>query len=194
MMDTSLNKIKEQKTFVMIKPDGVRRNLVGDIITRFEQRQLKIIALKMIRPSEQDLNNHYPINDPTWVERLGHKSLTTFKDTNLDPKQHLGTNDPKEIGKSVVQRLISYMKDEPVVCMVVYGPNAILMARKIVGSTIPFHADIWSIRGDYSIDSPLIANIEGRAIHNLIHASETPEEAANEIKLRFEDHEIINNI
>lgn len=142
MMDTSLNKIKEQKTFVMIKPDGVRRNLVGDIITRFEQRQLKIIALKMIRPSEQDLNNHYPINDPTWVERLGHKSLTTFKDTNLDPKQHLGTNDPKEIGKSVVQRLISYMKDEPVVCMVVYGPNAILMARKIVGSTIPFHADI----------------------------------------------------
>jgi nucleoside-diphosphate kinase len=74
--------------------------------------------------------------------------------------------------------------------MVVQGIHAIDMVRKLAGHTLPVFAEMGTVRGDYSVDSPSVANVEKRAIHNIMHASETPEESANEINLWFAKEEI----
>lgn len=75
MTQDNLQYIKKQQTFVMIKPDGVGRGLVGEIISRFEKRQLKVVAMKMLQATRDQITAHYPVNDPVWVARLGEKSL-----------------------------------------------------------------------------------------------------------------------
>jgi nucleoside-diphosphate kinase len=179
--------IKNQRTYCMIKPDGVLRGLTGEIIKRIELSGLKIVALKMVQADRDMILKHYPVSDQAWVDKLGDKGLTTFSDLDLNAKDFLGTDDKSKIGKSVADALVDYMTSAPVVCMVVEGIQAIDMVRKLAGHTLPFKADMGTIRGDFSVDSPSIANVEGRAIHNLFHASETPLEAQNEIKLWFKD-------
>jgi len=179
------NKYKRQRTFVMIKPDGVQRGLIGEIIQHFEKKVLKITAMKMIRPTEEQVRAHYPMNNPAWIERLGGKSLSGFEGLDVDPEEFLGTKDKVEIGKNVAESLVKFMTSGPVIIMIIEGLQARDMVRKIVWHTLPNKADMGTIRADYSIDTPLIANVEGRSIHNLIHASETEQEAENEIKLRF---------
>ena len=93
--------------------------------------------------------------------------------------------DEKTLGESALKGLIQYMQSGPVVAMVVEGIQAIDMVRKLAGPTLPFKAEMGTIRGDFSVDNPIVANVEGRSIHNLFHASENPEEAENEIKLWF---------
>ncbi len=175
---------KEEMTFVMIKPDGVRKGLIGEIIRRFEQRDLKIVALEMFHPTREQMNDHYP-KDPSWIERLGKKTLATYEKYGYDPIEELGTRDPAEIGTQVRGWLIDYMTSAPLVRMVVQGIHAVDVVRKIAGATIPALADMGTIRGDYSIDSPVLGNREKRAVMNLMHASETPEEAEHEIKHWF---------
>jgi len=175
---------KEEQTFVMMKPDGVRKGLTGEVIRRFEQRDLKIVALEMFKPTEKQIDEHYP-KDEAWMRRLGQKSLTTYEKYGVDPVSKLGTNDELEIGKMVRQWLIDYMMSAPLVKMVVQGIHAVDVVRKIAGPTLPYKAEVGTIRGDFSIDSPLLANSEKRAVANLLHASETPEEAQHEIEHWF---------
>jgi nucleoside-diphosphate kinase len=182
--------IKEQRTFCMIKPDGVMRGLVGEIIARIERAGLKVVALKMVTPTKEQIIAHYPMSDQAWIDRLGDKGLSTFKELELDAKEHLGTDDRSEVGRSVADSLIGYMTSGPVVCMVVEGLQSIEMIRKLAGHTLPAKASVGTIRGDFSVDTPAIANVQKRALHNLFHASETPQEAANEIKLWFGEDEI----
>ena len=162
----SVGKIKFERTFCMIKPDGVKRGLIGDVI----HRQVK---------------HHYPMSDDAWVARLGEKSLSSFDNLESDAKDVLGSDDTAVIGKGVAENLVEFMTSGPVVAMVVEGIQARDMIRKLAGHTLPFKADVGTIRGDYSVDSPAVANVEMRAIHNLFHASETAEEANNEIALWF---------
>lgn len=171
----------------MVKPDGVMRGLIGEIISRIEKSGLKIVALKMVEATEEQIIAHYPMSDQAWLDRLGDKGLSTFTDLKLNAKEILGTDDKSVIGKGVAQTLIKYMTSGPVLCMVVEGIQAIDMVRKLAGHTLPFKAEMGTIRGDFSVDSPAIANLENRSIHNLFHASENEEEAANEIKLWFDD-------
>ncbi len=178
-----------ERTFVMIKPDGVERGLIGEIVGRFERRGLKIVAMKMMKPSVEHVDLHYP-KDEEWIHRLGGKGFKVFEEYGLDPKEHMGTSDQLEAGKMVRQWLIEYIADAPVVAMVVEGIHAIDMARKIVGSTLPSKAEIGTIRGDYSVDSPAAANLSGRSVKNLIHSSETPDETKNEIAHWFSEEEI----
>ena len=185
--DSTIQKIKKQQTFCMIKPDGVMRGLVGEIISRIEKGGLKIVGLKMVLASEDHILKHYPMSDQAWIDRLGDKGLDTFKALSLDVKEILGTDDKSEIGKNVAQTLVKYMTSGPVICMVVEGVQAIDMVRKLAGHTLPFKAEMGTIRGDFSVDSPAVANLEGRAIHNLFHASETEDEAKNEMNLWFGD-------
>jgi nucleoside-diphosphate kinase len=180
-----ISRIKKQRTYCMIKPDGVMRGLVGEIIGRIEKSGLKIVGLKMQRASEDQIIAHYPMSDQAWIDRLGDKGLNTFNDMNLDVKEILGTDDRSVVGKNVSQTLIKYMTSGPVVCLIVEGIQAIDMVRKLAGHTLPFKADMGTIRGDFSVDSPAVANLENRSIHNLFHASENEVEAANEIKLWF---------
>lgn len=181
--------IPTERTFVMIKPDAVMRGLVGEIIKRLEQRGLKIIALKMVQASHQQIDDFYPKNDE-WVTRIGHKTLSTFTEYKLDPKEHLGTDDPAEIGKTTREAIIDFLIMAPVVPMVVEGVHAIRLVRKLAGNTLPILAEPGTIRGDYSNDAPTAANLEGRSLFNLVHASETPEEAAHEITHWFKPEEL----
>lgn len=181
--------IKQQQTLVLVKPDGVKRGLTGEVISRIERRGLKIVALKMIEVDRAHLERHFPtVNE--WVGRLGDKGLKTFVEYDLNPKDIMGTDDRMEIGTKVKESLFKYMISGPIIAMVVEGLHAIDMVRKLAGHTLPVFADMGTIRGDYSVDSPAIANFEGRAVQNIIHASETSEEAVNEIGLWFRPEEI----
>ncbi len=181
--------IKEEKTLALVKPDGVKRGLVGEVIKRIERRGLKIIALKMLQIGKEHAEKHLPTSEE-WMERLGQKTLKTFAEYNIDAVKAQGTNDPKEIGKMVKQALVEYLQSGPVVAMVIQGIHSIDMVRKLAGHTLPVFAEMGTIRGDYSVDSPSVANVERRAIHNIMHASETKEEAAHEIGLWFTPEEI----
>ncbi len=175
---------KEEVTFVMVKPDGVRKGLTGEIIRRFEQRDLKIVALEMFQPTHKEIDDHYP-KDESWIRRLGQKTLATYEKYGVDPIEKLGTKDDLEIGKMVRGWLLNYVTSAPLVRMVVQGVHAVDVVRKISGSTMPYLADMGTIRGDFSIDSPALANSEKRAVANILHASETPEEAEHEIEHWF---------
>lgn len=168
----------------MVKPDGVRKGLTGEIIRRFEQRDLKIVALEMFQPTHKEIDDHYP-KDESWIRRLGQKTLATYEKYGVDPIEKLGTKDDLEIGKMVRGWLLNYMTSAPLVRMVVQGVHAVDVVRKISGSTMPYLADMGTIRGDFSIDSPALANSEKRAVANILHASETPEEAEHEIEHWF---------
>lgn len=185
----SIQHIKEEKTLVLVKPDGVKRGLIGEIVHRIERRGLKVIAIKMVAVDRSHLDEHFPKSDE-WIERLGNKGLKTLAEYNMDPQEHMGTNDAKEIGKMVRESLFEYMQSGPIVAMVVQGIHAIDMVRKLAGHTLPVFAEMGTIRGDFSVDSPSIANVEKRAIHNVMHASETPDEAKNEISLWFKPDQI----
>ena len=175
---------KEEKTFVIIKPDGVRKGLVGEIITRFEQRDLKIVALEMFHPSKKEMDSHYP-KDEAWLRRLGEKTMATYTKYGYDVKRDFGTRDLARIGNTVRGWRLDFMSSAPLVKMVVQGVHAVDMVRKIVGPTMPYLAEMGTIRGDFSADSAISANTERRAVYNLAHASETPQEANHEIKHWF---------
>ncbi len=176
--------LKEEKTLVMVKPDGVKKGLIGEVIKRFEQRDLKIVALEMFQPTKEQIHEHYP-KDEAWIRRLGQKSLGTYQKYNLDPVKILGTGDELKIGTMVRGWLVDFMVSAPLVKMIVQGVHAVDMVRKIAGPTLPYLADMGTLRGDFSNDSPALANSEKRAVMNLLHASETADEAKHEIEHWF---------
>ncbi len=180
---------KEERTLVLIKPDGVKRGLVGEIMRRVEEKGLKIIALGMVEATAEQVDGHYP-KEEAWIKRLGEKTLKNYKEYGFDAMKELGSEDPMEIGKQVRGWLLDYMTSGPVVKMAVSGIHAINMIRKIVGVSMPSEAEMGTIRGDFSVDDATAANRDKRAIHNLIHASENPEEAEHEIKFWFAPEDV----
>ena len=183
------NKIEEEKTLVLIKPDGVKRGLVGEVISRIEKRGLKIIALEMIWATKEQVDGHYP-KDEEWLKRIGEKTLENYRKYGINAKEELESEDPLKIGNKVRGWILDYMTSGPMVKAVVQGIHAIEMVRKIVGSTIPSQAEMGTIRGDFSVDDATVANREKRAIHNLIHASENEKEADHELKFWLSPEEI----
>ncbi len=168
----------------MVKPDGVRKGLIGETIRRFEQRDLKVVALEMFQPTKAQINDHYP-KDEAWIRRLGQKTLGTYKQYGYDTKKELGTDDDFKLGTMVRSWLVDFMMSAPLVRMAIQGIHAVDVVRKIAGPTLPYKAEMGTIRGDFSIDSPLLANKEKRAVANIIHCSETPAEALHEIEHWF---------
>src|SRR3989344_4462191 len=175
---------RAELTFLMVKPDGVRRGLTGEIIRRVEQVGLKVIGLKMIRPSHKQVEDHYP-KDKGWIKRLGEKTLATYEKYGFDAAKELGTTNPAKIGLMVRKWLLDFMTSGPVVAVAIKGIHAVAMIRKLAGNTMPSDAPLGTIRGDFSVDSAAAANREKRAVFNLVHASETEEEAIHEIKHWF---------
>lgn len=178
--------MKQERTLVLIKPDGVKRGLIGEVINRFEKRGLKIIGLALVHPTKEQMDTHYP-KDKDWVTNLGQNLIKSSHEYGIevDLMKDYGTSDIYEIGSQVREWLIDFMTSGPIVTIVVEGILAIKMARKIVGQTIPSFAEMGTIRGDFSVDSPLFANPARRAIRNLIHASGNAKEANHEIGLWF---------
>ncbi len=163
-----------QQTLVVIKPDGAKRNLIGEIIKRYETEGLKVLELKMLNATEELVAKHYP-EDEDFMRTIGEKSAAAGEDVG----------DPVEMGRQVVMWLRTYITSGPVVAIVLEGEDAIKRVRSITGFTDPQTADKGTIRGDLGTDSILKANSEKRPVENLIHASGNPEEAAREIALWF---------
>lgn len=136
-----------ERTLIIIKPDGVERSLIGPIITRFEQRGLKFVAMKLMQVSNKLARDHYAVHE----------------------------------GKPFFEPLINYITSSPVVVMALEGPDAIQIARNTIGATKPGEASPGSIRGDLGL-------MVGR---NLVHGSDSPENAAAEIALWFDESELI---
>lgn len=178
-----------QRTLVFIKPDGVKRGLIGEIIARFERIGLRVVGAKMLVVNDELLRKHYD-KDVAWYKKIGQGALEFWKKYGKDPAENLGTSNPVRIGKMVQKWLFEYIQSGPVLAVVLQGPHAVELVRKHVGPTYPLEAPPGTIRGDYYYDSPALANFDKRAVYNMIHASGSVEEAEFEIKLWFRVDEI----
>lgn len=177
---------KKDKTFVIVKPDGVQRSLIGEIIKRFERTGLKLAAMKLFVADEKRLWTHYN-KDDAWYELKGGNTIKNRQAAGLSVEKTA-----IEYGKDIVRALVKFMSCGPVVAMIWEGNEAVGIVKKIVGATEPLSSDVGTIRGDLTVDSYNLSNIDGRAVRNLIHCSDKPEEAAREIGIWFQNEEIIN--
>jgi len=175
---------------IVIKPDGIVRGLTGEIIGRFERVGLKLVAVKMLKVPRPLAEKHYPGDRESWLRGMGEKTLENYKKFGVDPIKMLGTNDTHEIGLMIQKWLIDYIVSGPVLALVVEGPHAVELVRKICGNTLPFLSEPGTIRGDLAYDSSYLANTAKRAIKNLVHASGSIDEAKYEIPLWFTPSEI----
>lgn len=139
---------KHERTLILVKPDGIQRGLIGEIITRFEKKGLKLIGLKMMSLDDAKLEEHY---------------------SHLKDKPFFGN-------------IKSFMKSTPVIAMVWEGLEVVDACRKIVGITKAREAEAGSIRGDFAMSIQ----------QNLIHASDSSENAKEEVVRFFEEHEIFD--
>lgn len=180
-----------ERTFVMVKPEGVTRRVIGKVITTIEEAGIKIRALKTVeKPPRVIVAKHYP-NSADWLENVGKKTLKTYADLGKDVKSEWGTDNPVEIGKKVKEWLVNYISSGTVVCMVLEGNHVVENAKRIVGPTIPLTATPGTIRSRFSIDSPDLGNAMHRPVSNIVHVSGSPEEAQEEIQLWFKESEIV---
>jgi len=159
--------VSREKTLILIKPDGVMRNLVGKIIMRFEDSGLKIIGMKMVWATEDFARKHY---GPELDER--------YKEVE------------KKYGRNVRTELVKYIKEGPIIAIVLEGVDAVKVTRKIVGTTYPNESPAGTIRGDFAHISKDFANDKNIMVKNLIHASESEKDADKEISLWFNKKEL----
>jgi len=175
----------KEKTLVIIKPDGVQRSLVGDIISRIERTGLKIIAIKMLVANEDTLWKHYDKDDAWFIEK-GAIAIESRKSQGLEVDK-----EAIEYGKDILRGNISFMTSGPIVVLIVQGNQSVGVVKKIVGGTEPLTSDVGTIRGDYTVDTYSLANSSSRAVRNLVHCSDKVSEAEREIALWFNESEII---
>ncbi len=176
----------QEKTLVIIKPDGVQRSLIGEVIKRIERVGFKLIALKFEIPSKEKVVEHYTI-DPNWIEITGQKAL----DADIRAGKDVTGIDPLVHGGTILHKLQNYITSGPVVVMVWQGAHVVDVVRKLVGSTEPRTSDVGTIRGDFVHDSYEISNLEGRSVRNVLHASSSTEDAEKEIAVWFKPEEIV---
>jgi nucleoside-diphosphate kinase len=179
---------KEERTLVMIKPDGIQRTLVGEIIQRHERVGLQLVAIKMLVPSVEMVEKHYTL-DPEWRRLTGEKNIKAYADKGL---YHPHAGDPLKVTEIILQKLKRYMAAGPVIAMVWKGAHAVKIVRKLTGGTEPLTSDVGTIRGDFVLDSYQMADDDDRAVRNLVHASGSVKEAEGEIAHWFQSHELID--
>ncbi len=182
-----MTNFKEERTLIIIKPDGVQRSLMGEIIGRYERLGLKLIGLKIQIPTQEKIEQHYTL-DPEWRRVTGEKTIKGYKDKGMKPP----SEDPLEITAVILENLKKYMTSAPSIFMVWQGAHAVPVVRKVTGGTEPLTSDVGTIRGDFVLDSYQMSDTDGRAIRNLIHASGSTEEAEKEIAHWFSKDELIS--
>ena len=174
-----------ERTFVMIKPDGVARNIIGEVVSRFEKVGLKIVGMKMLKADINLASKHYQVTEE-WAVPLFNRTKEGFEKNN----KAFSYTDPLEYGNMIQGWNKSFLMEGPLVAMVIEGHHAVEIVRKIVGHTEPRQALPGTIRGDFILDSYTLANDGQRAIRNLIHASGSVEEAKRESQLWFNEKEL----
>src|SRR3954463_1291583 len=141
----------------------------------------------MLVPSEAHIEAHYTL-DPNWRRVTGEKTIKGYVDRGLTPP----STDPLEITAKILKNLKKYLTSGPVIAMVWQGAHAVELVRKVTGGTEPRGAAVGTIRGDFVVDSYQLADADGRAIRNLIHASGSVPEAQMEIPHWFKSEEIVS--
>lgn len=176
------------KTLIILKPDAVKRGLLGEILSRFEKMGLKITALKMVWPDKELVRSLYT-DDPEYARSVGEKTLEGYRKLGTDPREHYGTDDPVTIGQKIREQNIAYLTSGPVLAAILEGHQAVPQVRTMVGHTVPAVSPAGTIRGDFALESTLSAGRASRAIVNLVHASGSGQEADREIALWFTEDE-----
>ncbi len=177
---------KKERTLVILKPDAVQRGLIGEVIKRIEKTGLKLIALKFVMATEEQLWSHYN-KDDEWYEKKGQMTIDELKANGMPIEK-----EAIEYGKDIVRALLSFMTCGPVVPMIFEGNQAAGIVKKLVGATEPLSSEVGTLRGDYTLDSYSLANVDGRAVRNLIHCSDPVEDAEREIPIWFHPEEILS--
>lgn len=173
-----------ERTLAIIKPDGVQRGLVGEIVHRFERAGLKIVGMKMVWADKELVARHYT-DDEAYLTSVGEKALFAARDRRVEM-----TESALEIGRRVRASNMRYISTGPVAAFVLEGNTAVQTVRNMIGGTNPLTADIGTIRGDLTIDDFTQADAEQRSVRNLMHASGDVAEAKREIPLWFNDDEL----
>lgn len=177
--------ISLEQTLVLIKPDGVQRGLVGEIIQRFERAGLKLVALKMVHASHEDVDKHYALTEE-WMRAVYEKAKAKYEASG----EAFPFADHVAYGTEIKNGLVTFLKSAPILAIVLEGEKAVSLVRKLVGSTEPASSAPGTIRGDFSHDTYALSNAQNRPLRNLIHASGTADEAKNEIGVWFSDVEL----
>jgi len=178
----------QERTFVILKPDTVQRSLIGEVIKRFERTGLKCTAIKMFTADEARLLEHYN-KDEAWFLKKGTRIVE-----DLTSQGRPVDKEPIEYGKDIIRTIVNYMVAAPVVAMVWEGNESVAVVTKLVGTTEPKTSDVGTIRGDYTVDSYSHSSYENRSVRNLIHCSESPEEAEREIAIWFKEDDVMNYV
>lgn len=176
---------KKERSFVILKPDAIQRSLMGELISRLERTGLKMVAMKMMMATEDQCWKHYN-KDDEWFLSKGQKVVENREKAGLPVDK-----EPIEYGRDIIDALVKFMTCGPVVSMIFEGNQAVGIVKKIVGGTEPLTSDVGTIRGDFTLDSYELSNLDSRAVRNLIHCSDQPDEAEREIALWFKAEEII---
>ncbi|MFH0905360.1 MAG: nucleoside-diphosphate kinase [bacterium] len=174
-----------ERSFFMLKPDTLKRGLVEAVLERLKNAGLVIVGRKEMRADRELALKHYADSEE-WYRNTGGRTIDSYHKQGLDITEFFAAEDPIVVGKQIRQWLADFLQSGPVIAMVVEGPVGTVQAiRDLAGATSPEYAEKGTIRGDYGIDSYAGANGEGRALQNLVHASESVREAKREIRLWF---------
>ena len=175
-----------ERSLLILKPDAVQRGLVGEIISRFERKGLKIVGMKMIWPDKKLAVKHY-YKSKEEKTITGERTIASYKARGVELK-----DTPIAIAERIQKRLVNYLTTGPVIAFVLEGAHAIDFVRKIRGNTSPLDADVDTITADYTIDSYFLSDPDERSVRNLVHASGSMAEAKREIDLWFKKEELHN--
>lgn len=176
---------KKERSLVILKPDAIQRSLMGTIISRIENTGLKFVAMRLIVPKAEQCWTHYN-KDEAWFLKKGARVVEDRKAQNLPIEK-----EALEYGKDIIQANVDFFTSGPVLAFIVEGNQSVAIVKKLVGGTEPTTSDVGTIRGDLTVDSYALSSIDNRAVRNLVHCSDSPEEAEREIPIWFEESEIL---
>lgn len=183
--DKRLAELRNERTLVLLKPDAVKRQIVGELITRFERKGLKISALKLIQPTVELAGKHYTDSEE-WLKDSGERTYNSYVEKGVEPPMSA-----RDLALNTRRKLMDGLTAGPLVAVVLQGAHVIEIVRKMRGATSPQAADVGTIGFDYSVDSYELADAGDWPIRNIIHASDSPENAEREIAIWFEKHDLI---
>jgi nucleoside-diphosphate kinase len=184
--DKKLKELRNERTLVLLKPDAVKRQIVGELITRFERKGLKMSGLKMVMPTTELAGKHYTDSEE-WLKDSGERTYNSYLEKGLEPPMNA-----RDLALNTRRKLMDGLTAGPLVALVLQGAHVIEIVRKMRGATSPQAADVGTIGFDYSVDSYELADAGDWPIRNIIHASDSVENAEREITIWFNDGEVID--
>ncbi len=183
-----MGKILTERTLILVKPDVIQRQIVGEILSRFERKGFKIVGMKMVNASKEQIQDHYT-DEESYLIETGEKA----KKGAIARGEDVSNWNSLEKGKIIRKNNVVYLTCGPIIAMVLEGHGVVSGVRKVLGSTSPADGDVGTIRDDYSFDTYALADYVSRATRTMLHASDSPENAEREVKIWFKENELCNN-